>query len=319
MARKLLLAAAAAAVALGSAGQATAGYPEKDITFLIPFSPGGGMDSTARQIASVLPKYLPNKVNVVPKNEAGAGGRLAMGQLYRAKPDGYTISVFNIPGAAMPQMTGEKVSYDITKVVWIGRMSTSPYLLGVSAKSDIKTIEDIKKLGRPLKIASVGFGTTVYTAASIAKSVIGFKAAMVTGYKGTRNIILGVIRGDADAAIAPTQTFASFVRSGDIRGVVTFEEKSSYPGVQTIAEAGYPQLTGLGVERLIGAPPGLPAEIQKILSDAVGKAIQDPESVAWAKKTKRPFAYLPAEKTQAAVDRALKNLADYPDALKEQK
>lgn len=317
--KRALVVAVAAAVALGAASQARAEYPEKDITFLIPFSPGGGMDLTARQIANVLPKYLPNKVNVVPKNEAGAGGRLAMGQLYRSRPDGYTISVFNLPGAAMPQMTGEKVSYDITKIVWIGRMSTSPYLLGVSAKSDIKTLADIKKLGRPLKIASVGFGTTVYTAASILKSVVGFETAMITGYKGTRNIILGVIRGDADAAIAPTQTFASFVRAGDIRGVVTFEEKSSYPDVSTIAEAGYPQLTGLGVERLIGAPPGLPAEIQKVLSEAVAKAIRDPESAAWAKKTKRPFAYLPAEKTQAAVDRSLKNLADYPDALKEQK
>lgn len=318
MARTLLVAVAAAA-ALGSASQAIAEYPEKDITFLIPFSPGGGMDLTARQVADVLPKYLPNKVNVVPKNEAGAGGRLAMGQLYRAMPDGYTISVFNIPGAAMPQMTGEKVSYDITKIVWIGRMSTSPYLLGVSAKSDIKTVDDIKKLGRPLKIASVGFGTTVYTAASIAKSVIGFETAMITGYKGTQNILLGVIRGDADAAIAPTQSFTSFIRSGDMRGVVTFEETSSFPGVPTIAEAGYPQLTGLGVERLIGAPPGLPPEIQKILSDAVAKAIQDPESAAWAKKTKRPFAHLHADKTKAAVDRALKNLSDYPDALKEQK
>ena len=62
-----------------------------------------------------------------------------------------------------------------------------------------------------------------------------------------------------------------------------------------------------------------PSDIQKILSDALEKATRDPESVAWAKKTKRPFAHLPADKTKTAVDRALKNPADYPDALKEQK
>ena len=317
MTRRLLFA-IAATIVVSFAGAANAEYPEKDITFIIPYSPGGGFDLTARQIASVLPKYLPNKVNVIPKNVPGAGGRQGTGQLYRADPDGYTIGAINMPGAAIPQLTGEEVSYDIKKVTWIARMSTSPYLLGVNPKSGIKTLDDIKKLGRPLKMAHTGFGSTAYTGSSITKYVVGFKAVHITGYKGSKNYILGVVRGDADAAEAPTQTFASFIKSGDIHPVVTFEEKSSFPGVPTIAEAGYPQLTGLGVERLIAAPPGLPANIQKILSDAIGKAANDPESVAWAKKTKRPFGYLPADKAKAAVDQALKNFSEYPDALKKQ-
>ena len=318
MKQKLLI--AVAAVALGLAGPASAEYPEKDITFIIPYSPGGGFDTTVRQIASVLPKYLPNDVNVIPKNVPGAGGRLGNGQIYRAKPDGYTIGIFNMPGAAIPQLTGEKVNYDITKISWIARASTSPYLLGVNPKTGIKTLNDIKNLGRPLKMAHTGYGSTAYTASSITKHVVGFKATHITGYKGSKSYIVGVVRGDAEAAMAPVQTMASFVKSGDIRAVVTFEEKSDIiPGVPTIAELGYPQLTGLGVERLIGAPPGLPAKIQKILSDAIGKAIRDPASQAWAKKTKRAFSYLPARKTKAAVDQALKNFAEYPDALKEQK
>lgn len=313
-----LLVAVAATVALGVAGQASAEYPEKDITFIIPYSPGGGFDTTARQIASVLPKYLPNKVNVIPRNVPGAGGRKGTGQLYRAKADGYTIGVINMPGAAIPQLTGEEVNYDITKVTWIARMSTSPYLLGVNPKSGIKTLDDIKNLGRPLRMAHTGYGSTAYTGSSITKHVVGFKAVHITGYKGSKNYILGVVRGDAEAAEAPTQTFASFVKSGDIHPVVTFEEKSSFPGVPTIAEAGYPQLTGLGVERIVAAPPGLPANIQKILSDAIGKAAKDPASLAWAKKTKRPFHYLSAVETKASVDQSLKNFSEYPEALKKQ-
>jgi tripartite-type tricarboxylate transporter receptor subunit TctC len=318
MTRRLLLAVAAAA-AFGLAGPASAEYPEKDITFIIPFGPGGGFDLTVRQLANVLPKYLPNKVNVIPKNEPGAGGRQGMNLLYRSKPDGYTIAIFNMPGAAIPQLTGEEVSYDINKFTWIARVSTSPYLLGANPKSGIKTLDDIKKLGRPLKMAHTGFGSTAYAGASITKHVVGFKAIHITGYKGSKSYILGVVRGDADATEAPVQTFASFVKSGDIQPVVTFEEKSSFPGVPTIAEAGYPQLTGLGVERLIGGPPGLPADIQKILSEAIAKAIKDPESEAWAKKTKRPFDFLPADKAKASVDQSLKNFSEYPDALKEQK
>lgn len=301
---------------LGSAG--AAGFPEKDITFIIPFSPGGGFDSTSRQIAKVMPKYLPNNVNVVPKNVPGAGGRKGYSELAIAKPDGYTICAINMPGAAIPQLIGEKVNYDLTKFVWIGRMSTSPYLLGVSSKSDIKTVADLKKLDRPFKISSTGFGTTAYAGASIMKEVIGIKVNFLTGYKGSREFILGVVRGDSDGAVAPTQTFAKFVQAGDIRGVVTFEEKSSVSGVQTIAEAGYPELTGLGVERMIAAPPGTPKEIRDILSEALLKAAADVESQEWAKKTKRPFAALSGANTQEAVDKSLAMFKKYPKALEKQ-
>jgi len=310
---------AASLVSLGVLGSAgAAGFPEKDITFIIPFSPGGGFDSTARQIAKVMPKYLPNNVNVVPKNVPGAGGRKGYSELAIAAPDGYTICAINMPGAAIPQLIGEKVSYDLTKFVWVGRMSTSPYLLGVSSKSEIKTVADLKKLDRPFKISSTGFGTTAYAGASIMKEVIGTKVNFLTGYKGSKEFILGVIRGDSDGAVAPTQTFAKFVQAGDIRGVVTFEEKSSVAGVQTIAEAGYPELTGLGVERMIAAPPGTPKEIRDILSNALLKAAADVESQEWAKKTKRPFAALSGEDTQAAVDKSLLLFKKYPKALERQ-
>lgn len=312
-----LFAAATLAATFGF-GTAQAAFPDRDIIFLIPFSPGGGMDSTARQLAKIMPKFMPGNVNVVPKNVPGAGGRKGYGQLARAKPDGYTICVFNMPGAAIPHLTGQKVSYDITKIAWVGRMSTSPYLLGVAGRSSIKTLGDIKKLGRPLKVATTGYGSTAYTAASITKFVVGFPIQFLTGYKGSADYILGVVRGDADAGLAPTQTFAKFVKSGDIHAVVTFEEVSSFPGVPTIAEAGFPQLTDLGVERLVGAPPGTPASVIKILSDALGKAAADKDSMAWAAKTKRPFSHLAADRTAAAVKRSLDTFGEFPDALKKQ-
>ncbi|MBT5938316.1 MAG: tripartite tricarboxylate transporter substrate binding protein [Rhodospirillaceae bacterium] len=319
MTKKIALSFAAASFALaGVMGTASAGFPEKDITFLIPFSPGGGMDSTSRQIAKTMSKYLPNKVNVVPKNVPGAGGRKGYGLLAKSKPDGYTISVINMPGAIIPQLTGKKVNFDVTKFVWVGRMSTSPYLLGVSGKSAIKSLKDIKNLGRALKIPSTGFGSTAYTAASVLKTVVNFPVKFVSGYKGSKAYIVGVVRGDGDAAVAPTQTFRKFVKSGDIRGIVSFEAKSSIKGVPTIADAGYPELTGLGVERMVAATPGTPAAVAKILSDAIAKAANDVDSQAWAKKTRRPFSHLTGSQTQAAVDNALGIFKKYPAALAKQ-
>jgi tripartite-type tricarboxylate transporter receptor subunit TctC len=300
------------------ASAAAAGFPEKDITFIIPYSPGGGMDSTARQIAKVMPKYLPNNVNVVPKNVPGAGGRKGYSVLAKSKPDGYTICVINMPGAAIPQLIGEKVNYDLAKFVWVGRMSTSPYLFGVNSKSSIKTFADLKKLAKPLKIGSTGFGTTVYAGASVMKEVIGFKVNFLTGYKSSKAFMVGVVRGDADGAVAPVQSFAKFIKAGDVRGIVTFEKKSSVPGVPTISEVGYPQLTGLGVERMVAAPPGTPKNIRDILSDALVKAAADADSQAWAKKTRRPFSALSGEDTQAAVNNALAMFKKYPKALERQ-
>lgn len=292
------------AMALGlPVGVTAAGFPEKDVTFIIPYSPGGGMDTTARAIARVMGKYLPNNVNVVPKNIPGAGGNKGYNELLRSEPDGYTICVINFPGAAIPQLVGKEGAIDTSKFAWVGQMSTSAYVLAVSGKTDtFKTLDDVKSLGRPLKITHTGFGSTSYAAAGIIKDAVGFEAIPLTGYKSSKDYILGMIRGDGDATVAPVQTFYKFVQSGDVRVLMTFEGKSTIDGVPTARELGYPDLEGLGVYRLVAAPPGTPKEVVQTLSSAMQKAMNDPETQAWAEKTKRPFSPLTADETKAAVD-----------------
>ncbi len=308
------------AIAFGLAHQAgAAGFPEKDITFIIPYSTGGGMDTTARAVARVMGKYLPNRVNVVPKNVPGAAGRRGYNELVRTPPDGYTICVVNFPGAAIPALTGEEVTYDIDRFAWIGRMSTSAYVLAVSAKNDkIRKFADVRALERPIKITHTGFGSTSYAAAGIVKDAMGFKGVALTGYKSSQEYILGMIRGDGDATIAPVQSFYKFVEAGDVRPLVTFEAQSTLPGTPTARSLGYPELEGLGVDRMVAAPPGTPSEIRKILSDAMQKAMQDPETLAWAKKTKRPFSPLDAEAATAHVDRATALYRKYKSSLQKQ-
>lgn len=295
---------AALAMTLGlPSGASAAGFPEKDITFIIPYSTGGGMDTTARAIARVMGKYLPNNVNVVPKNVPGAGGNKGYNELLRSEPDGYTICVVNFPGAAIPQLVGKEGAVDTSKFAWVGQMSTSAYVLAVSGKTDtFKTLDDLKNLGRPAKLTHTGFGSTSYAAAGIIKDAVGFEAVPLTGYKSSKDYILGMIRGDGDGTVAPVETFYKFVQSGDVRVLMTFEAKSTIEGVPTARELGYADLEGLGVYRLVAAPPGTPKEIVQILSEAMQKAILDTESQAWAEKTKRPFNPLTADETQAAVD-----------------
>jgi tripartite-type tricarboxylate transporter receptor subunit TctC len=112
-----------------------AGFPEKNIDFIIPFGPGGGFDRTVRIISPALEKTLPNKVEVVPKNVPGAGGAKGLATVFRAKPDGHTLAIANMPGAAIPAITNEPVEYDVNKFTWIARLATEEYMLAVSAKS----------------------------------------------------------------------------------------------------------------------------------------------------------------------------------------
>jgi len=320
MIKKTLASVAAVGLVLaaGATSAQAAGFPEKDITFVIPFKPGGGMDSTSRAVARVLGDHLPNKVNVVPKNVPGAGGKKGYGVLQRAQADGYTISVVNYPGAAMPSLTGENVTYDIGSFTWLARMSQSEYLLATNKKSGFKTLDDIKKSAKPAKITQTGFGSTAYAAAGVLKMVVGFKASHLTGYEGSKQYILGLIRGDGDLAVAPVQTFRKFIQSGDVVPIITFEAKPSIPGIMTAAQAGYPELTGLGVHRFIAGPPGMPENIRKILSDAIQKALADPITTAWAKKSKRPLHPMDADEADKEIKKSLAFYSKYKAALGKQ-
>jgi tripartite-type tricarboxylate transporter receptor subunit TctC len=282
-----------------------AGFPEKDITFIIPYSTGGGFDRTVRRLIPYMEKYLPNKVNVIPKNVPGAGGRKGVATMYRSDPDGYTIAIFNIPGMAIPVLTGTEVEYDLDKVTWLARLATADYMMGVGGSSSIKSLDDLKKLDSA-KFPQTGAGSTASAVTRIATAVLGINATHLTGYKGSKEYTLGVIRGDGEAAFAPVTSFRQYVESGDIRPILTFESESSMPGVPTAREIGFPELETLALERLVGGPPAMPADVAKILSDAMIKAMNDPELIEAA--AKEPFAPLAGD---VAGDRVTKSLAFY--------
>jgi tripartite-type tricarboxylate transporter receptor subunit TctC len=316
MSRLVFAAVIVAATASLPAPSAWAQFPQKNIEFLIPFGPGGGFDRTVRMVSPFMEKALPKKVEVLPKNLPGAGGRRALATVFRARPDGHLISIMNSPGAAIPALLGEKIEYDLSKFAWVAKIGGEDYMIGASAKGSIKSIEDLKKLGRPVKIPTTGFGSTAYAAAAVFAAAYGIKAEHIPGYKGTNDYIVGIVRGDGDIAVAPVSTFKQFVESGAIRPLLTFEEKSSMPGVKTVAEIGLKELSGLAVERYIVAPPKTPANVVKILSDALGKAASNPELKAMAAKTGEPLDYIPAAQAQAAFNKALSVYEKYKSAIR---
>jgi len=304
---RLRLTFGAAAAALMCAGAPAQAFPDKNINFIIPFSPGGGFDVYVRMVSPYVEKYLPRKVNVVPKNMPGAGGRKGLTAGYRAKPDGYTITVANVPGVAIPPILGEKVSYDLGKMTWIGRLSVDYYMLGVSSKSPVKTVADLKKasMSDVVKMPSTGAGSTAHAMSKIFMGVLGFKGEVVSGYKGTKEMTVAVIRGDVPASTLPNNSTRKYIESGDIRPLLTTEHPSPWKGVPSARDASISDLDGLAIQRLVGGAPGIPREVQKILSDAFQKAMADPQLVAAATKAKRPFAPLSGPEAKQVLDKQL--------------
>jgi tripartite-type tricarboxylate transporter receptor subunit TctC len=296
-------AAASASLALPRASRA-AGWPAQDIAFIIPDAPGGGFDSAVRALAPALEKYLPNKVNVIPTNVVGGGGNRAATQLYRAKPDGTSIGIFNIPGLFIAAQQGD-AGYELAKFTWLGRVGEDIYALGVGANSPLKSIADMKALSqtRPVKFTSTGSAGTAYAATQIATNLLGIKAQIITGYKGSSEYALAAIRGDGDAVITTMSLLQRLRASGDLRILASFEPHSSVPGADDATTLQQPELALITLERLIAAPPALPADIKAALANALWQALGDPQIVDWAKQADINLA-------RATPDHAAATLAD---------
>src|SRR6266852_5835490 len=143
--REILMSAGLAApvLILPRIAHGAAAFPVKNIQFVIPYAPGGGFDVYPRVVAPVMEKYLPNKVNIVPINIAAGAGSRGVTQLYRSKPDGYTIGILNVPGMFILQQQQGSGAYDLNKFTWIGAMGEGErYFTNVGASSPVKNFAD---------------------------------------------------------------------------------------------------------------------------------------------------------------------------------
>lgn len=286
---------------------AAANYPTKDIRFIIPYGAGGGFDLEVRRIAPFMQANLPGKVQVVPDNIATGGGVLGISQLYRAKPDGTTIAVMNIPGLFVLQRSGT-AAFDLEKFSYIGSLSRDLYGIGVAEGSPIKTVADLQALSakRPLKFTSTGREGTAFSAAVISNHLLGIRATYISGYKGANDYVVAAIRGDGDAVVSTLPLLKQMQAGGLLRIIATFETSSSVPGAADATNLGQKDLSSLVLERIVAAPPKLPADIQEILSVALAKALHTPESAEAAAKQGSMLSVLSPDETAALIGRQAK-------------
>lgn len=269
-------------------GESQAAFPEKEITWIVPYSPGGGFDAWSRQIGATMKKYLPGGVDVVIKNVTGAGGRTGSITLYRARPDGYTVGLLDVAGLVPYQKAvgADKAGFDVDKFVWVGRVATEPWLLMTSAKSPLKTMQDLKSK-KDLSWGIEGEGSTKWLFSVLEASEMGLPMRVVSGYGGTGEILPASIRGDFDVWTNAGPAHIPYVKSGDLRALLQFGEKRmpAFPDVPTARELGFDIIAE--ILRLVAAPPGTPADRVKIIEDAFLKAMHDKDFMGWVEKSKQ--------------------------------
>jgi tripartite-type tricarboxylate transporter receptor subunit TctC len=301
--RRTLLSGALTTAALSISGARAAGYPAQDIKFIVPYGAGGGFDLYVRTLAPAMQKLLPNPVQIVPDNVPAGGGVLGIGQLYRARPDGYTIGVLNIPGMFVLQQGGGG-SFDLRRFSWIGSIGRDNYAIAVGADSPLRSIADLKALSakRAVKFTTTGREGTAFSATVIAMSLLGIRTQMITGYKGSSDYVVAAIRGDGDAVVATMPLLNQMVAGKLMRVLATFEAQSSMPGAEDATTLGQPELSQIVLERLVAAPPKVTPETLRILADALGGALGDPAVIAWAQKAGAELRAVTPEQAAALVD-----------------
>ena len=285
LSKTTIICAIAMVIATGCSGTSTDAFPNRDVEIVIPYNAGGGFDTYVRALAPHMEKHLGGEINVLPINVPGAGGRRGASEVFRAQPDGYTIGIFNLPGVLLPQLQGIKINYNLSEVSWLATLSVDAYAVIVKGDSPINSIEDFKTLGRSVVYAATGPSSTSYIATTIVSEALEIPYEVITGYKGSSEYILGVIRGDVDAAFANLSTVQSYLESGDVKMVALIGEESDDPAIIDAADLGIPELGNIKVVRMVGAPPGLPEDIKNTLEQAILSALADPEFKVWLEST----------------------------------
>ena len=273
------VAAAWAVAILGSATPVMAlaePFPEKPVTFVVPFPPGGPTDAMARTLGVALTQALGQ--SVIVENRAGAGGNIGADAVARAKPDGYTIMFGTSGPLAINKSLYSKIGYDPAKsFAPIIRVGYLPNVLVVHPNVKANTVQELIALdkARPgsLNYASSGNGASSHLA-----GVLFNQEAQTTfqhvPYKGTGPALNDLLAGQGDMSFTDILTAMPYVQSGKLKmvGVATAKRSQAMPDVPTIAEQGLP---GYDVSVFFGvvAPAGTPTERINVLNQAFRKAL----------------------------------------------
>jgi len=270
-----------ALVILVSSNVTFAAYPEKSIRLVVPFATGGTSEIIARSVAASLTNSLGQSVYV--DNKPGGAGNIAMEEIKRANPDGYTLMLGHVGTLAVnPALFGKKLPYDPNKdFAPVTLVAKVPNVIAVSEKSPYKTLADLvtdaKKNPGKINYGSAGNGSAGHLAMEYFSSEAGIDLVHVP-YKGSGPMLTDLIGGQIQATFNGLPSLMGQIKGGALRplAVGSADRSKVVPNVPTLSELGY---KGFETSQWYGiiVPAGTPQPIIDRLQKEIAKALQSKE------------------------------------------
>jgi tripartite-type tricarboxylate transporter receptor subunit TctC len=278
--RRTALAVPAAALSAGSA-RAQANWPERPITMIVPFAPGGTPDIGARLLAPKMSDILGQ--GVVVENRAGAGSTIGTRAVVQARPDGYTVLMGSISFLTAP-LTMRPMPFDPAEALrCVCLVSTSPYILVVRADSPARDIAGFHELARSqgarLNYGSAGNGTPLHLGAELYKLMMGVDLTHVA-YRGTGPAMTALLAGEVSMVFADVPGATAHIAAGAVRPLASLVKQriAQFPDVPTMAESD-PRLAEYEVYTwaMLAAPKATPDGPVARLNEAARRAAEAPD------------------------------------------
>lgn len=280
--KKALLAASLAVLALGGAtgaGPARAAWPERPITMVVPFPPGGPTDLVARVLAKQLTDQLGQ--TVVVENKGGANGNIGMQYAAAAKPDGYTV-LYNTSSIALSPNLYRSLAFDPVKdFAPVSSTAVIPLVLLVHPSVPVQDARGFVEYARQhpgkLSYASAGAGNVTHLGALLLLRSLQVDAVHVP-YRGSAPAMTDLVGGQVQLMTNTLNDSLGFIREGKLRALaVTSRERSAQlPGVPTVAETVAPGFE-MGAWQGVVVPAGTPQPVVQKLNAEIRRALQSDE------------------------------------------
>jgi tripartite-type tricarboxylate transporter receptor subunit TctC len=257
-------------------------YPSKPVKIVVPYAPGGATDITSRLFGEQLKNILGQQF--VVESKPGAFGVIALEEMARARPDGYTLFVGNVStNAITPVLYKDKFKIDFEKeITSVSRLATYPSFLIVSTKAlDVKSTKELldhaKKNPGKVRYTSAGVGSFPHFDMEIFARRAGVDMIHIPNKSGAAGMINDLVVGDVHTAFINAASTAAMIKAGSLRPIAVLAEKrlAEYPDVPTLAEAGYPGVGTLHWQSML-APAATPKDALATLHKAILEAAKAP-------------------------------------------
>lgn len=267
--------------------QAQDKYPSRPIKVIVPYAPGGATDIVARIVGDEVQRITGQGFVVI--NKPGANGLIAIDELAKSPPDGYTLMLGNVStNAITPIIYAKKMSVDYGKsVAPVTRLVDVPAFMLVTAANGFppKSVKEFVAYAKAhpatMRYGTVGVGSYPhYDMAYFLKRAGDLSVTALPNKNGASGVIQDLLRGDAQAAFLNVASTGPQVQAGKLRAlaVVNHTRLKDYPDIPTMKEVGYPNVGTVAWQALF-APAGTPTPVMEALFHAVTLALEQPATI----------------------------------------